>query len=52
MVLILQLYNDYLNRKYRKTLSEMSAGEKQELKERMTFTDKTDQKNPFFVYTH
>lgn len=52
VVIALRLYNDHLNRKNKKLLASMGETEKEELKEKMAFADKTDRKNPFFVYTH
>ena len=48
----LRLYNDYLNKKNRRALAEMSEVEQAELREKMAFADQTDRKNVFFVYTH
>lgn len=52
VVVVLRVYNDYLNRQNEKTLAEMSEMEKEELREKMAFADQTDRKNPFFLYTH
>ncbi|OZJ02691.1 hypothetical protein BZG36_05109 [Bifiguratus adelaidae] len=52
MVVVLRLYNDYLNRQNAKKLQGMSEAEKSELMDRMAFADETDRKNPFFIYTH
>lgn len=41
-----------LNKKNEKILEEMGENEKEELREKMAFSDETDRKNPFFRYTH
>ena len=48
----LRLSNDKLNRRNAETLSDMSEDEKDEMREKMAFADKTDRENVFFVYTH
>ena len=52
VVVVLRLYNDWLNRKNQRTLAGMSEDEKHELREKMAFADQTDRNNVFFVYTH
>ncbi|KAF2240123.1 MFS general substrate transporter [Viridothelium virens] len=51
-ILVLRFLNDRLNRKNKKKLAEMGEDEKEVLKEKMAFADRTDRDNPFFVYTH
>ncbi|KAL9089426.1 MAG: hypothetical protein Q9165_005747 [Trypethelium subeluteriae] len=51
-ILVLRVLNDRLNRKNKKKLADMGEDEKELLKEKMAFADRTDRDNPFFVYTH
>lgn len=52
VVVVMRLYNDYLNKQNEKKLAEMSESEQMELSEKMAFADQTDRKNVFFRYTH
>ncbi|KAI9690630.1 MAG: hypothetical protein M1820_009961 [Bogoriella megaspora] len=52
VVVLLRLMNDRLNKQNKRKLAEMSEQEKEILKDKMTFADKTDRDNPFFIYTH
>lgn len=52
VVVLLRLYNDYLNKLNQKTLAGMSEEEKTEMRDKLAFADETDRKNVFFVYTH
>ena len=51
-VLVLRFLNDRLNKRNARKLTEMNDDEKEALKEKMAFADRTDRDNPFFVYTH
>ena len=51
-VIVLRLLNDRLNKQNEKKLEDMSEDERETLKEKMAFADRTDRDNPFFVYTH
>ncbi|ETI21315.1 hypothetical protein G647_07661 [Cladophialophora carrionii CBS 160.54] len=48
----LRYCNDRLNRKNQQRLAEMSEDEKAIVREKLAYSDETDLKNPFFVYTH
>jgi MFS transporter, ACS family, allantoate permease len=48
----LRFCNDRLNKKNRKIVEEMSEEEKTMMREKLAYSDETDRKNPFFVYTH
>ena len=48
----LRYCNDRLNKKNKKILEAMSEEDKIRLKEQLAYSDETDLKNPFFVYTH
>jgi MFS transporter, ACS family, allantoate permease len=48
----LRFCNDRLNKKNRATLAGMSEEEKSLVREKLAYSDETDLKNPFFVYTH
>ena len=52
VIIALRLLNDRLNRKNQEKLAHMSEEEKESMREKMAFADKTDRENPFFVYTH
>lgn len=52
VVVVMRVWNDWLNRKNRRALADMSEEEKETLKEKMAFADQTDRSNVFFVYTH
>ena len=52
VVVVMRLWNDWLNRKNGRALAGMSEEEKSALKEKMAFADQTDRANVFFVYTH
>ncbi|MDI1490023.1 MAG: hypothetical protein OHK93_001222 [Ramalina farinacea] len=52
VIVVLRLYNDWLNRKNRRLLADVGAEEQEVMKEKMAFADQTDRHNPFFVYTH
>ena len=52
VVVVMRLYNDWLNKKNEKKLADMGEEEKVELREKMAFADQTDRRNPFFRYTH
>ncbi|OCL05979.1 MFS transporter [Glonium stellatum] len=52
IVVLMRLYNDYLNKKNERALAEMSGEEREELREKMAFADQTDRRNVFFKYTH
>ncbi|KAI9668069.1 MAG: hypothetical protein M1821_000889 [Bathelium mastoideum] len=51
-VLVLRFLNDRLNKQNARKLAEMSEEDREVLKEKMAFADRTDRDNPFFVYTH
>ncbi|EXJ55756.1 hypothetical protein A1O7_08686 [Cladophialophora yegresii CBS 114405] len=48
----LRYCNDRLNKKNQQRLAEMSEDEKAIVREKLAYSDETDLKNPFFVYTH
>ena len=52
VLVALRLMNDRLNRINRQKLAEMGQEEKDSLREKMAFADRTDRANVFFVYTH
>ncbi|KAI9816005.1 MAG: hypothetical protein M1827_001997 [Pycnora praestabilis] len=52
VIVVLRVYNDYLNKQNKKALAGLSEEEKTEMKDKMAFADQTDRKNVFFVYTH
>ncbi len=52
VVVVMRVWNDWLNRKNQRALAMMSEDEKDELREKMAFADQTDRSNVFFVYTH
>ena len=52
VVVVMRVWNDWLNRKNQRALAEMSEEEKIELREKMAFADQTDRSNVFFIYTH
>ena len=51
-IMALRLYNDRLNRKNRRAVEAMTDDMREELREKHAFSDLTDRKNVFFVYTH
>ncbi|KAK6435098.1 hypothetical protein LTR95_008711 [Oleoguttula sp. CCFEE 5521] len=48
----LRLMNDRLNRQNEAKLSEMPQVEREAMREKMAFADRTDRENVFFKYTH
>ena len=52
MCFVLRYCNDRLNKKNKRTLEEMSEEEKSIVREKLAYSDETDTRNPFFVYTH
>ncbi|KAK6434269.1 hypothetical protein LTR95_009543, partial [Oleoguttula sp. CCFEE 5521] len=48
----LRLMNDRLNKQNAAKLSEMHESEREEMREKMAFADRTDRENVFFKYTH
>ncbi|KAL1620671.1 hypothetical protein SLS54_006027 [Diplodia seriata] len=52
VVVVLRMYNGWLNKRKDEVLAAMEDGEREVLRERMAFADETDRKNPFFRYTH
>ncbi len=52
VVVVMRVWNDWLNRKNQRALAGMSEEQKHEMKEKMAFADQTDRANVFFVYTH
>lgn len=51
VIVVLRLYEDWLNRENKKAVDQMSEKEKKEMKSRFAFAAMTDRKNPFFLYT-
>ncbi|KIW64320.1 hypothetical protein PV04_09263 [Phialophora macrospora] len=49
---VLRYCNDRLNKKNKQRLAQMSDDEKSILREKLAYSDETDLRNPFFVYTH
>lgn len=52
VVLILRWMNDRLNKRNEAKLAEMGDAEREILREKMAFADRSDLDNPFFKYTH
>jgi len=52
IVVLMRLYNDYLNKKNERALAEMGEVEREDLREKMAFADRTDRRKVFFKYTH
>ena len=52
MIIVLRIMNDRLNKQNKMKLAEIGEEEREVLKEKMAFADRTDRDNPFFVYTH
>jgi len=52
LIVLLRLYNDWLNKQNERKLAGMSEEEKAVLSEKMAFADRTDRNNVFFKYTH
>lgn len=52
VIMVLRLLNDRLNKKKEAQLAAMGAEEREELREKMAFADRSDLDNPFFRYTH
>lgn len=52
VVIILRLYNDKLNRRNASALAGMDESERERLREKTAFADRTDRGNVFFEYTH
>lgn len=48
----LRYCNDRLNKKNRQALENMSEEDKMLVREKLAYSDETDLRNPFFVYTH
>jgi MFS transporter, ACS family, allantoate permease len=48
----MQLYNDYLNKKNERALAEIGEVEREELRGKTAFADRTGRRNVFFKYTH
>ncbi|KIX05362.1 uncharacterized protein Z518_06234 [Rhinocladiella mackenziei CBS 650.93] len=48
----LRYCNDRLNRRNQRILENMSEEEKTIVREKLAYSDETDLRNPFFVYTH
>ncbi|KAK5241068.1 hypothetical protein LTS06_012239, partial [Exophiala xenobiotica] len=48
----LRYCNDRLNKKNKLRLEGMSEDEKTLAREKLAYSDETDLRNPFFVYTH
>lgn len=51
IVVLMQLYNDYPNKKNERALAEMGEVEREELRGKTTFEDRMDRRN-VFKYTH
>ena len=51
-VMALRFYNDHLNKKNKRAIDEMGLETQAELREKSAFSDLTDRRNVFFVYTH
>jgi hypothetical protein len=49
---VLRYCNDRLNKKNQQRLAQMSEDEKSIVREKLAYSDETDLRNPFFVYTH
>ena len=52
VIMILRWANGRLNKKNEATLAGMSEEERDSLREKMAFADRSDLHNPFFEYTH
>lgn len=52
VVVVMRVWNDWLNRKNQRALAQMSEEKKDALREKMAFADQTDRANVFFIYTH
>lgn len=52
VIMVLRYMNDRLNKLNKANLADMSEEEKDSLREKMAFSDRSDHENPFFVYTH
>lgn len=52
VVMILRVLNGRLNKKNEAVLADMSDEERESLREKMAFADRSDLDNPFFKYTH
>jgi len=52
VVVVMRVWNDWLNKKNKQALATMSEDEKDVLREKMAFADQTDRSNVFFEYTH
>ncbi|CAD6592364.1 MAG: hypothetical protein ASARMPRED_006191 [Alectoria sarmentosa] len=52
VVVVMRVWNDWLNRKNQRELAGMSGEVKTVLKDKMAYADQTDRNNVFFVYTH
>lgn len=48
----LRFMNGKLNKRNEARLAEMSDEERESLREKMAFADRSDLDNPFFKYTH
>ncbi|KAI1612656.1 MFS transporter [Exophiala viscosa] len=49
---VLRYCNDRLNKKNREALASMSEEDKSLAREKLAYSDETDRRNPFFMYTH
>lgn len=52
IVVLMQLYNDYLNKNDERALAGIGEVEREELRGKTAFADRTDRRNVFFKYTH
>lgn len=52
VVIALRFTNDRLNERNQAKLAEMGEEERESLREKMAFADRSDLDNPFFKYTH
>lgn len=52
VVVVMRMWNDWLNRKNKRALADMSEDSKSALRDKMAYADQTDGNNVFFVYTH
>lgn len=52
VVVVMRVWNDWLNRKNQRALAEMDEEVKRVLRDKMAYADQTDRSNVFFVYTH
>ena len=52
VIVALRLMNDRLNKQNARRLAEMGVEEKETLRDKMAYADRTDRENIFFVYSH